>query len=167
MLEKLVEKFKDEQTDLEKTETEARQAFELLIQDMKTFIDTATKAVMEKSEAKAKALEDAGSAKGDLDDTTATRDADTKYLADTSATCAQKSSAFEERQALRAGEIEAVEKAIEILSSNAVAGAADKHLPALYQRAASLAQLRSAAMSPNQLEVAAFLTDQARRLNSR
>merc|ERR1719515_247746 len=167
MLEKLVEKFSDEQTELEKQETEARQAFELLIQDLKSYIETATKSRMEKTEAKAKALENSAASKGDLDDTTATRDDDTKYLADVTATCEQKSAAFEERQALRAGEIEAIEKAIEILSGAAVSGAADKHLPALYQRTEALAQLRSATQNPNQLEVAAFLTDQAKRLNSR
>jgi septal ring factor EnvC (AmiA/AmiB activator) len=165
MLEKLVEKFQDEKTELEKQETEARQAFELLIQDLKTYIDTATKSRMDKSEAKAAALESAAAAKGDLDDTTTTRDDDTKYLADVTATCQQKSAAFEERQALRAGEIEAVEKAIEILSSGAVAGASEKHLPQLVQT--SYAQLRSVEKSPQQLEVAAFLSDQGRRLNSR
>merc|ERR1719379_3016865 len=165
MLKKLIEKFQDEQTELQKAETEARQAFELLIQDMKTFIDTATKAVMEKSEAKARALEASAATKGDLDDTTATRDDDTKYLADVTATCEQKSAAFEERQALRAGEIEAVEKAIEILSSGAVSGASEKHLPQLMQT--SLAQLRSVDRSPAQLEVAAFLRDQGRKFNSR
>jgi DNA repair exonuclease SbcCD ATPase subunit len=166
MLNKLVEKFQDEQTELQKAETEARQAYELLEQDLKTYVETATKARMDKAEAKTQALEAAGDAKSDLEDTTTTRDDDTKYLSDTTATCEQKSSAFEERQALRAGEIEAVEKAIEILSGAAVSGAADKHLPALYQRA-SLAQLRSGTTNPSQLEVAAFLTDQARRLNSR
>merc|ERR1719311_1517354 len=167
MLNKLVEKFEDEQTELQRVETEARQAYELLEQDLKTYVETATKARMDKAEAKTQALEAAGDAKSDLEDTTTVRDDDTKYLSDTTATCEQKSSAFEERQALRAGEIEAVEKAIEILSGAAVSGAADKHLPALYQRAASLAQLRSGTTNPNQLEVAAFLTDQARRLNSR
>merc|ERR1719160_1451765 len=165
MLEKLVEKFSDEQTELEKQETEARQAFELLIQDLKSYIETATKARMEKTEAKAKALENSAASKGDLDDTTATRDDDTKYLADVTATCEQKSAAFEERQALRAGEIEAVEKAIEILSSGAVSGASEKHLPQLMQT--SLAQLRSVDRSPAQLEVAAFLRDQGRKFNSR
>merc|ERR1719158_1614562 len=153
--------------DKAEAETEARQAYELLEQDLKTYVETATKARMDKAEAKTQALEAAGDAKSDLEDTTTTRDDDTKYLSDTTATCEQKSSAFEERQALCAGEIEAVEKAIEILSGAAVSGAADKHLPALYQRAASLAQLRSGTTNPSQLEVAAFLTDQARRLNSR
>merc|ERR1719393_863986 len=58
-----------------------------------------------------------------------------------------------------------VEKAIEILSSGAVAGASEKHLPQLVQT--SYAQLRSVEKSPQQLQVAAFLSDQGRRLNSR
>merc|ERR1719359_1816590 len=142
MLEKLATKFGDEQTELEKQEVAAKHAFELLSQDLKTYIETATKARMEKSEEKSAALEAAGDAKSDLTDTTTTRDDDSKYLSDLTATCKQKSAAFEERQTLRAGEIEAVEKAIEILSGSAVAGAAETHLPALLQ-GKSLAQLRS------------------------
>merc|ERR1719333_1111697 len=122
----------------------------------------------EKSEAKAKALQAAADAKGDLQDTTTTRDDDSKYLADLTATCEQKSSDFAARQQLRAEEIAAVEKAIEILSSGAVSGAAEKHLPALVQtKSSSLAQLRSVAQNPNQLRVAAYLKGQASRINSR
>ena len=51
-------------------------------------------------------------AEGDLKDTTTTRDADVKYLADLTATCEQKASDFEARQQLRAEEIVAIEKAI-------------------------------------------------------
>merc|ERR1719487_762553 len=168
MLEKLKIKFGDEQTELEKQEVAAKQAFELLSQDLKTYVETATKARIEKTEGKSAAPSSAGDAKSDLTDTTTTRDDDSKYLSDLTATCEQKSSAFEERQSLRAGEIEAVEKAIEILSGGAVSGAADKHLPALLQgrRASSFAQLR-AAQSPAQMQVAAYLDDQAARLNSR
>jgi len=152
-----------------KSETEARQAFELLEQDLKTYIETATKARIEKSEGKATALETAADSKAELSDTTATRDDDAKYLSDLTATCETKSSDFEARQTLRAGEIEAVEKAIEILSGDSVAGAAAKHLPSMLQtkKAASFVQLRSVAQNPNQVQVAAFLNDQAQRLDSR
>merc|ERR1712153_113135 len=94
------------------------------------------------AESKAKALQAKADATGDLKDTTTTRDADSKYLADLTATCEQKASDFESRQQLRADEIVAVEKAIEIISSGAVAGSADKHLPGLLQRS-SFAQLRA------------------------
>merc|ERR1719387_1842483 len=91
-----------------------------------------------------------------------------KYLADLKATCAQKASDFEARQQLRAEEIEAIEKAIEIISSGAVAGAAEEHLPTLLQsKAPSLAQLRSDGRSPTQSKVAEYLRAQAKQLDSR
>jgi chromosome segregation ATPase len=67
---------------------------------------------------------------------------------------------------LRAEEIEAVEKAIEIISSGSVSGAADKHLPAMVQTS-SFAQLRSGERSPTQQRVAAFLQQQAKLTSSR
>jgi len=168
MLTKLASKFEDERTDLEKEETNARQAFEMLSQDLKANLEQATAARTEKSEAKATALENSANAKGDLHDTTTTRDEDSKFLADLSATCEQKSSDFASRQQLRAEEIEAVEKAIEILSSGAVSGASEKHLPQLMQvKSTSLAQLRSDSQNPNQQRVAAYLRNQASRINSR
>merc|ERR1719399_818911 len=109
MLTKLGTKFEDERTELEKEETNARHAFEMLSQDLKAQIDQATQARTEKAEAKAKALQAAADAKGDLQDTTSTRDDDPKYLSDLTATCEQKSGAFAERQQLRADEITAVE----------------------------------------------------------
>jgi len=167
MLTKLGGKFEDERTELEKEETNARHAFEMLSQDLKAQIDQATQARTEKAEAKAKALQAAADAKGDLQDTTTTRDDDSKYLADLTATCEQKSAAFAERQQLRADEIAAVEKAIEILSSGAVSGASEKHLPQLVQKSSALAQLRAEAQNPNQLRVAAYLKQQGSRINSR
>merc|ERR1719164_255541 len=167
MLTKLAGKFEDERTDLEKEETNARHAFEMLSQDLKAQIGQATSARTEKSEAKAKALQSSADAKGDLQDTTTTRDDDSKYLADLTATCEQKSSDFAARQQLRAEEIAAVEKAIEILPSGAVSGASEKHLPQLLQTKTSLAQLRSVAQNPNQLRVAAYLKGQASRINGR
>jgi DNA repair exonuclease SbcCD ATPase subunit len=168
MLSKLASKFEDERTDLEKEETSARQAFEMLSQDLKAQLEMATAGRTEKSEAKAKALQNSADAKGNLQDTTTTRDEDSKYLADLGATCEAKSSAFAERQQLRAEEIEAVEKAIEILSSGAVSGASEKHLPQLMQvKTSSLAQFRSDSMNPNQERVAAYLKSRASVVGSR
>merc|ERR1719165_38716 len=130
------------------------------MQDLTAQIDGATKARDEKAGVKAKKLQAAADAKGDLEDTTTTMEADKKYLADLTATCEQKATDFEARQTLRAEEIEAIEKAIEILSSAAVTGNADKHLPTLLQsKAASLAQLRADGRSPVQQRVAAYLQD--------
>merc|ERR1719335_1285415 len=91
-----------------------------------------------------------------------------KYLADTKAECSQIAADFENRQQLRAEEIEAIEKAIEIISDPAISGAAKKHLPGLIQiKSPSMAQLRSSSSNPAQVEVAQFLQDRARELNSR
>merc|ERR1719201_1467385 len=119
MLEKVLDKFIDEKTTLEKEEMNSVHAFEMLIQDLTAQIEQATQDRDEKAATKAKKLQAKATAEGDLEDTTTTRDADQKYLDDLTATCEQKASDFESRQQLRAEELQAIEKAIEILSSSA------------------------------------------------
>merc|ERR1711865_1096497 len=131
MLEKLNDKFIDERTTLEKEEMNSKHAYDMLMQDLNAQIAQATKDRDEKAESKAKTLQAKADANGDLKDTATTRNEDSKYLAELTATCEQKASDFESRQQLRAEEIVAIEKAIEIISSGAVAGNADKHLPSL------------------------------------
>jgi len=166
MLEKLLDKFIDERTTLEKEEMNSKHAYDMLMQDLKAQIAQASKDRDEKAESKAKKLQAKADATGDLNDTTSTRNADAKYLADLTATCEQKASDFESRQQLRADEIVAVEKAIEIISSGAVSGNADKHLPSMVQTS-SFAQLRSDLTTRAQARVATYLQSQATKLNSR
>merc|ERR1719343_635813 len=149
MLEKLLDKFIAERTTLEREEMNSKHAYDMLMQDLKAQIAQATQDRDEKAEFKAETLQSKADAQGDLQDTTSTRDADQKYLDDLTATCEQKGSDFESRQQLRAEEIEAIEKAIEIISSGSVSGNADKHLPGFIQ-GSSLAQLRTSAQSDSQ-----------------
>jgi len=151
---------------LEKEEMNSKHAYDMLMQDLKAQIAQATQDRDEKAETKASKLQAKADAEGDLKDTTTTRDADAKYLADLTATCEQKASDFESRQQLRADEIVAIEKAIEIISSGAVAGNADKHLPSMLQKA-SFAQLRADLNTQAQTRVAKFLQSRAKQLNSR
>jgi len=168
MLADLLRKFTDERTTLEKEETSSRQNFEMLMSDMDSQIANAQAGLEKDREDKAKALKSKASAEGELADTIVVRDEDQKFLDDTMATCTQKATDFEARQQLRAEEIEAIEKAIEIISSSTVSGAADKHLPGLIQqKATSLAQFLSDPSSPAQFKVAIYLQDKARQLNSR
>jgi cell division septum initiation protein DivIVA len=168
MLSKLLDKFVDERTTLEKEEANTRHAYDMLKIDLEGQIANAKAAHSEKAETKATKLQAKAEAEGSLEDTTATRDDDTKYLEDLTATCAQKSSDFESRQQLRAEEIAAIEKAIEIISSAAVQGNAEKHLPMLVQgNSSALMQLRHDGRSPNQDRVAEYLRLQAKHLNSR
>merc|ERR1719160_2093606 len=144
----------------------SKQAYDMLMQDLNAQIKQGGLDKESRSEAKAGAQQASATASGDLEDTTGVRDADTKYLKDLTAECGEKSTAFEQRQQLRAEEIEAIEKAIEIISSGAVSGAADKHLPALIQKH-SLAQLRSSTSNPAQQRVATYLQEQGKVLHSR
>jgi cell division septum initiation protein DivIVA len=166
MLEKLLDKFIDERTTLQKEEMNSKHAYDMLMQDLNAQIAQATADRGQKAENKAKKLQAKADAQGDLKDTTTTRDADAKYLADLTATCEQKASDFESRQQLRAEEIVAIEKAIEIISSGAVSGNADKHLPSLVQKS-SFAQLRSDLSAQAQARVAKYLQSRASQLNSR
>jgi len=108
-------------------------------------------------------------AAGEKADTVTGKAEDEKYLRDVQSECAMKASDYENNQKLRAGEIGALNKAIEIISGGAVSGASEKHLPSLAQvnQDPSLAQLRSSTMRPAQLAVASFLKSQGQRTNSR
>merc|ERR1719506_3210867 len=146
----------------------SKHAFDMLMQDLTAQSDQASKDRGAKSESKAKALQAKANAQGDLKDTTTTRDEDQKYWDELTATCEQKASDFESRQQLRAEEIEAIEKAIEIISSGAVSGNADKHLPSLVQSEASaFPQLRADMNVQAKARVTSYLNRRAKQLNNR
>merc|ERR1719169_10209 len=160
LFEKMKDKFEGKVADTQKEEMEDKHGYQMMMADLNNAKTTATNSREAKSEAKAKAHQDEADSKGALGDTTAARDADAKMLADMEATCAQKASDFEARQQLRAEEIEALEKATEILAGGDVSGAAATHLPGLLQKkSSSFAQLRSSVNNPNQQRVAAFLNN--------
>jgi len=171
MLEQLLDKFVAERTDLEKEESNAKHQFEMLIQDLTKQSDQAKYDASEKSELAAKNKEDMAGAEGELTETKELRDADQKYLDDLTAECTQKAADFESRQQLRAEELVAIEKAIEIISSSSVKGHGEKYLPQMLQggaRGHSLAVLRTeAATQQVQDRVAKYLERQAGRTGSR
>lgn len=171
VLEKLLDKFIDERTDLEKKEMNSKHAYEMLLQDLRAQTAQAKTDRSNKAQASAKALQGKADASGTLQDTQTTRADDSKYVNDLKATCSQKAADFEQRQQLRAEELETLQKAIDILSSPEVAGHAAKYLPSMLQnvhkKTRALMQLRSDQASPSQHQVAQYLQEQARRLNSR
>mmetsp|Transcript_112517 Transcript_112517/g.206495 ORF Transcript_112517/g.206495 Transcript_112517/m.206495 type:complete len:669 (+) Transcript_112517:56-2062(+) len=169
MLEKLLDKFTDSLTDLRKTEMNAKHAFEMLIKDLTAQSNDASADRTAKAELKAAKLEAKASDEGEKSDTTKTMNADKAYLADTTALCKSKAADFESRQTLRAEEIVAIEKAIEILSSAAVSGAATKYLPSslAQKKSSALVQLRADGHPEGQKFVAQFLQNKAQQLNSR
>jgi len=167
MLEKLLDEFIAERTALEKEETNSKQAYDMLMQDLNAQLKEDNNDIEVSTETKAKKLEAKAKGEGDLGDTQDLMAEDTKYLQDLTATCEQKSTAFEARQQLRAEELEAIAKAIEIVSSGAVSGNAGKHLPSMMQqRGNSFAQLRTT-LSNDQVRAVTYLQMRAKELNSR
>merc|ERR1719160_2239546 len=134
ILDKMEDKFVDKRDELEKDEMDNKHKYQMLMQGLQDTSEKLKKQLGRKSERKTQREEDGAAAKGELKDTTASRDEDQKYLDDAVAGCEQKSADYEQRQKLRAEELEAINKAIEIISGEAVSGAADKHLPSLVQR---------------------------------
>lgn len=169
MLEKLSDKFEEELNTLRKEEKNTAHAYQMFVQDLKGQIEEGERQSQEKSTAKAENLQKKATAEADLADTTAARDDDQKYLDETSATCQTKRSDFENRKQLRADEITAIQKAIEIMSGDAVSGTAERHLPSLI--VSSFLQLRRqlATLKPEgrQKKALAYLTSQAKKINSR
>merc|ERR1719240_1504312 len=142
-----------------------KHAFDMMMMELKDSIAQAENQRAKKAKTKAQREEDAASAKGDLADTTDSHDEDVKYLEDLNAQCTQKSNDFEARQQLRAEELEAIQKAIEIISSPDVSGASEKHL-SLVQKSFALRASRGTASVPAH-KIAAYLQGQADKLQSK
>jgi len=167
MLSKLHSKFIDERTSIEKKEANSRNAFDLFSQDMDAQIKQAGKDKSSKSVTKASTLKHKADSTADKKSSETLKADDSKFLSDLTSTCSTKASDFQSRQELRTGEIQAIEKAIAIISGSAVSGSATKHLPGLVQESTSLSQLRSSLNAQMQQRVSQYLESRAATLNSR
>jgi len=174
MLAKLLDKFIDERTTIEKEEANSKHAYTMLMQDLKAQILQAVDDKHGKELRRTKALGSKASESSDLKEEAVLLETDEKALKELEAACSMEATDFESRQELRTGEIEAIEKAIEIISSDAISGNSEKHLASLAQqkKATSFTQLRSDvnAKTPGytlRLGVSQFLETQAAKLNSR
>mmetsp|Transcript_79557 Transcript_79557/g.200088 ORF Transcript_79557/g.200088 Transcript_79557/m.200088 type:complete len:699 (+) Transcript_79557:119-2215(+) len=174
-LEKLRLQFQDEKGKLDKEEMNRKHAFQLFLERWHDDTRHAEDARAQRVATRASRLAKAADAKGDLAEVQAAKKADEQYLTDLTAHCDLKSHEFEERQNLRDGELVAIQKAIEIISSPEVAGVAAAHLPSA---AAALAQQRPLALlqlfgnagqgpvGAVRARLVAFLEDHAHRMDS-
>merc|ERR1740130_2684150 len=169
LLEKLKLKFEDQRLTLEKEEMTSKGNYQVLLQQLTDDIKADNAAIQKKTAMKAKRLGDAATAKGDKEVTEASKAKDESVLSDTNAECRQTSDEYEKNQVVRAGEITALKKAIEIMSSDDVTGQGDKHLPAsLLQTKTSLAQLRSTVEKEDSRQrLVEFLQSRAQKLGSK
>jgi hypothetical protein len=165
MLQKLLSKFKDELNELEKEEMKRKGAHDVVIQDLLRQIKTATTSKGEETATKAELDRTAAEKNGLLSDTKKAKADDEDYLSTLKAECSMAAEDFENRQQLRTEELEAVEKATEILKSGSVTGMADKHLPGFLQT--SLVLRGSKVADPTIPSISKFLADRASQTGSK
>ena len=169
---KLKERVEGKRADLEKEETEAKFAFETLVGQLDLNTEQAQNEIEEKTQSKAQRLADFESFTKEVEATSATLKMDETYFADLQAQCTTKSEEFEARQKMREEELEAIAKAIEVMSGSTVSGAADEHLPSFIQTRRSFALLRASAVSSSERTAAVhrvmiFLQGRAKKAESR
>jgi len=156
MLEELHDKFLTEMTDLEKEEMNAHHAYQRLIQRFKEQTELAEQEISQKEKRLAKCRADLAQAKSDKTEEEELKAKNEEYSEQLSELRIQKESDFASRQQLRAEEIEALSKAIEIISSESVAAT---RLPGGAE-ASSLAQISQSDPKRLQLGRAAALLSQ-------
>jgi len=165
MVKDLGKKFEAERYEIEKAEATKQANFDMLAQELTDNIERATKQRTLKAKTKGERLQSKGDDETSLASTTATLAEDSKYLTDLTVECEQKAIDFDKRQELRQGELDAIQKAIDIMGGEAVSGGT-QYLPTLVQT--SLVQLRSSSShSTAQTKVAAFLKSKAKMGGSR
>merc|ERR1719506_2891144 len=169
---KLKERVEGKRADLEKEETESKYAFETLVGQLDLNTEQAQNEIEEKTQSKAQRLADFESFTQEVEATSATLKMDEKYFADLEAQCTTKSEEFGARQKMREEELEAIAKAIEVMSGDTVSGAADEHLPSFIQTRQSFALLRAHVVAPSERSAAVhrvmiFLQGRAKKAESR
>jgi len=175
LLKKLKAEFSSKLGDCQKEEMNSKHAYDMIIQDLTDSIENGETDIEEKkAEAQSKA-EESAKKKKDLLSVTALKTENEKLLVTTETECSQKTLSFEEKQKLRAEEIQAIAKAIEILSLPEVLESANTYLNLGQQKAAqSLAQVivdrKSALVGQSEgihRRLHDFLASESRRLKSK
>eukprot|EP00933_Yihiella_yeosuensis_P050244 TRINITY_DN48012_c0_g1_i1.p1 TRINITY_DN48012_c0_g1~~TRINITY_DN48012_c0_g1_i1.p1 ORF type:complete len:665 (-),score=229.37 TRINITY_DN48012_c0_g1_i1:125-2119(-) len=169
MIDSLKDKFNKEREAIETEETGRVDVYDKYFAEVSESIASAKDSVEKKTAERNTALETAQTKTNEKTDTQSTKKDDEEYLAATNKECAQKATDFESRTKLRAEELEALDKAIEIVGG--IAGVEtrqeDKRSRVLLQKT-SLASLRASSQKPtNNLEkVANFLREMSDKYDS-
>lgn len=168
LLKRLLDKFLEERTKLERDEVNAKHTFQLLIQGLDDQTKQAAADRSDKISTKTGKMEAVATAKGTLADAVTARDVDKAFLNNVIATCKGRAVAFTSRQDLRTEEINAISEAIKIISSDAVSGSSERHLQSLLQDSpgAAQVQLGKRLEKDRQAQVLLFLRKRALHLGS-
>ncbi|CAE7905863.1 unnamed protein product, partial [Symbiodinium microadriaticum] len=168
MLKALKTKFYEEKVALEKAETSKAHSHELMVQSLKSQADAEKQDQSRKATLKSKKLALKASLEDEKNTATSSKDADTKYLDDVTSTCRQKAADFESNQKIRSEELQAVQKAVTVVSQKL--SLLDVKWRSLLQvkrkQGSSLAALRRPGTDLVKAKVVPFLTREAQRLHS-
>jgi len=174
MLAGLKDNFRKELADLEKEEANSGHAHDMEMVHLTNTLDNLNAEREELSQTKARTTADSANAKGELAETKSSLADSQKFLSDTTSTYKAKSSTFEANQGVRKSEVEALDKAVEIISNPNVSGSYGKHVNSEFAqqqsmpRKLSLLQVHSASRRTAARNAAAkFLGERAQELNSK
>jgi len=128
MLKRLQDEFRSKLSESQKEEANSKHAFSLIVQDLTDSIENMEREASEKSAEKQRKTSKKAKAEAELARTQDLKADNEKTLKEVTAECYEKKLSFAEKQKLRSEEMDAIAKAIEILSSPDVMGNAEKHL---------------------------------------
>merc|ERR1719253_191277 len=168
MLKDLKMKFQQQINDLEKEELIAKHGYETVAQRLADQTEEAEREISAQKKFSAERSADKAEPEGEKADAETVKAESSKYLGEMQGMCMQKNADFENRQVLRGEEIEAINKAIEIMGGDKINS---EHLPSALQTdgATALVQmLRAAPAGSDALKkVAALLQDKAATTGSK
>jgi len=171
MLKKLKDEFRAKLGECQKEEMNSNHAFNMVKQDLIDSIDNANKDIEEKTADKEAKKENIAEDKKELASTEECKAEDEHLLKNLAVECEEKTLSFQEKQKLRDDEIEAIGKAIEILSGDDVSGNAAEHLGFAQETEASafLQFLSSSSTSHEGIhrKIHEFLVTESQRLHSK
>jgi len=161
LLEGLLKKFKSQLDETNTDESNRAHAYQMAVLHISNTVGRLSADREEKTGIRAQTKEASAKAQGQLADTKKELEATKKFIVDMQATFAAKSATFAQNQEVREQELEALQKAIEIISNPAVAGSYGDHvqsaLPQLAARGRSFLQTRSSRRRASALDRAASL----------
>ena len=167
MLKKLKDEFREKLGQCQKEEMNSNHAFNMVKQDLVDSIDNANKDVEEKTADKEAKKEQIAENKKELASTIQVKAEDENLLKNLDVECEEKTLSFEEKQKLRADEIEAIGKATEILAGDDVSGNAAEHL-GLVQSGSSFVQFMSRSNNEGiHRRIREYLLSESQRLHSK
>jgi len=171
VLKNLKDEFTAKKGETEKEEMNSKHAYDMLFQDLTFAAKKADEDIGSKTALKQEKIGKSALAQKQLASAENVKAEDEKTLSETSTECSEKKESFNEKQTLRAEELQALEKAIEILGSEAVQANGEKYLSLAAQKnSTSLVQANSRGSSVSEgirRKVREFLAKEGQRLNAR